>query len=206
MRRSFNTARSGAGGFCNFSGPPPSGVSVRLPIRGSFAGSTSSTSRRVLAGGFRRSSGRTTPRTCPSTARPPGGVATAARPASTWCPPTPRTSKRFWPNSGSDAKTNEHKAALELLGVLAVKDKIITGDAMFTQRDSCAKVIEGGGDYVLPVKENQPTLGKDIAAAFAEPEAGLSPLQAARREAEVDRDCEIDRGTAGSRSARSRSR
>ena len=105
-----------------------------------------------------------------------------------------------------DAKTNEHKAALELLGVLAVKDKVITGDAMFTHRDFCAKVIEGGGDYVLPVKENQPTLGKDIAAAFAEPEAGLSPLQAARREAEVDRDCEIDRGTAGSRSARSRSR
>ena len=41
--------------------------------------------------------------------------------------------------------------------------------------------------------ENQPTLGKDIAAAFAEPEAGLSPLQAAR-ESEVDRDCEIDKG------------
>ena len=77
---------------------------------------------------------------------------------------------------------------------LAVKDKIITGDAMFTHRDFCAKVIEGGGDYVLPVKENQPTLGKDIAAAFAEPEAGLSPLQAARREAELDRDCEIDKG------------
>ena len=93
-----------------------------------------------------------------------------------------------------DAKTNEHKAALELLAVLAVKDKIITGDAMFTHRAFCAKVIEGGGDYVLPVKENQPTLGKDIAAAFAEPEAGLSPLQAARREAEVDRDCEIDKG------------
>jgi hypothetical protein len=74
-----------------------------------------------------------------------------------------------------DAKTNEHKAALELLGVLAVRGKVITGDAMLTHRDVCAQVIEGGGDYVLPVKENQPTLGKDIAAAFAVPEAGLSP-------------------------------
>ena len=74
-----------------------------------------------------------------------------------------------------DAKTNEHKAALELLGVLPLKGKVLTGDAMFTHRDVCAAVIEGGGDYVLPVKENQPTLGKDIAAAFAEPEAGLSP-------------------------------
>jgi predicted transposase YbfD/YdcC len=74
-----------------------------------------------------------------------------------------------------DAKTNEHKAALELLGVLPIKGKVVTGDAIFTQRDLCATVIEGGGDYLLPVKENQPTLAKDIAAAFAEPEAGLSP-------------------------------
>jgi hypothetical protein len=74
-----------------------------------------------------------------------------------------------------DAKTNEHKAALELLGVLPLKGKVITGDAMFTHRDVCSAVIEGGGDYVLPVKENQPTLWRDIAAAFAAPEAGLSP-------------------------------
>lgn len=74
-----------------------------------------------------------------------------------------------------DAKTNEHKAALELLGVLPIRGKIITGDAMFTHRDICAEVIEGGGDYILPVKENQPTLRANIAAVFAEPEAGLSP-------------------------------
>lgn len=74
-----------------------------------------------------------------------------------------------------DAKTNEHKAALELLGVLPLKGKVVTGDAMFTHRDVCAAVIDRGGDYVLPVKDNQPTLAKDIAAAFAEPEAGLSP-------------------------------
>jgi DDE family transposase len=74
-----------------------------------------------------------------------------------------------------DAKTNEHKAALELLGVLPVQGKVVTGDAMFTHRDLCAEVIAGGGDYVLPVKENQPTLCRDITAAFAAPEAGLSP-------------------------------
>ncbi|MBV8269419.1 MAG: ISAs1 family transposase [Planctomycetaceae bacterium] len=74
-----------------------------------------------------------------------------------------------------DAKTNEHKAALELLGVLPVQGKVLTGDALFTHRDVCAAVLEGGGDYVLPVKENQPTLSKDIAAVFAEPEAGFSP-------------------------------
>jgi DDE_Tnp_1-associated/Transposase DDE domain len=74
-----------------------------------------------------------------------------------------------------DAKTNEHKAALELLGILPLKGKVVTGDALFTHRDVCAEVIEGGGDYLLPAKDNQPTLCKDIAAAFAEPLAGLSP-------------------------------
>lgn len=74
-----------------------------------------------------------------------------------------------------DAKTNEHKAALELLGVLPLEGKVVTGDAMFTHRDVCAGVIERGGDYILPAKENQPTLCRDIAAAFAEPLAGLSP-------------------------------
>jgi len=78
-----------------------------------------------------------------------------------------------------DAKTNEHKAALELLGVLAadgaLRGRVVTGDAMFTHRDVCGAVLDGKGDYVLPVKENQPALGRDVAAAFAEPEAGLSP-------------------------------
>jgi hypothetical protein len=74
-----------------------------------------------------------------------------------------------------DAKTNEHKAALELLGVLPIPGTVVTGDAMFTHRDVCAKIVERGGDYVLPVKDNQPKLRADIVAAFAEPEAGLSP-------------------------------
>ena len=74
-----------------------------------------------------------------------------------------------------DAKTNEHKAALEMLGILPVKGRVVTGDAMFTHRDVCTEVIKGGGDYLLPVRENQPTLLADIQAAFAEPPAGLSP-------------------------------
>lgn len=74
-----------------------------------------------------------------------------------------------------DAKTNEHKAALELLGVMPLAGKVVTGDAMFTHRDVCATVTAGGGDYILPVKENQPTLARDVAAEFAGPEAGLSP-------------------------------
>lgn len=66
-----------------------------------------------------------------------------------------------------DAKTNEHKAALELLGILPINGCIFTGDAAFCQRDFCAKVIDGGGDYVLVVKDNQPGVAIDIAAGLA---------------------------------------
>jgi hypothetical protein len=66
-----------------------------------------------------------------------------------------------------DAKTNEHKAALQLLGVLPVRGNVFTGDAMFCQRDVAQKIVEGGGDHVLFVKDNQPTLKVDIAAGLA---------------------------------------
>lgn len=65
-----------------------------------------------------------------------------------------------------DAKTNEHKAALTLLGILPVKGKIVVGDAMFCQRDVAEKIIELEGDYIFTVKDNQPGLGVDIRAGF----------------------------------------
>jgi DDE family transposase len=66
-----------------------------------------------------------------------------------------------------DAKTNEHKAALQLLGILPVKGNIITGDALFCQRDVCAAIRAAGGDYVFTAKDNQPSLVIDIAAGLA---------------------------------------
>ncbi len=73
-----------------------------------------------------------------------------------------------------DAKTNEHKAALELLGILPVKGKVVVGDAMFCQRDLAEAVIGAGGDYVLAVKGNQPGLEADIRAGFAFEDAARS--------------------------------
>ena len=65
-----------------------------------------------------------------------------------------------------DAKTNEHKAALELLGILPVKGRVVLGDALFCQRDLCEKIIEQGGDYLFTVKGNQLGLERDISAGF----------------------------------------
>jgi hypothetical protein len=66
-----------------------------------------------------------------------------------------------------DATTNEHKAALRLLGILPLQGKVVVGDAMFCQRDVAEMIVDCGGDYVLTVKDNQPGLGTDIQAGFA---------------------------------------
>lgn len=66
-----------------------------------------------------------------------------------------------------DAKTNEHKAALQLVGLLPLKGCLLTGDAMFCQRDLCEKIIDQGGDYLFLAKDNQPSLVLDIQGGLA---------------------------------------
>jgi hypothetical protein len=73
-----------------------------------------------------------------------------------------------------DAKTNEHKAALQLLGILPVSGKVVLGDALFCQRDIAQAIVDKGGDYVLTVKDNQPSLQIDVAAGFGFEEAARS--------------------------------
>ena len=67
----------------------------------------------------------------------------------------------------AEGKGQELAAAEMLLGRLPLKGHVITGDALLTQREVCQTVVEGGGDYLLPVKENQPTLLADIEEAFS---------------------------------------
>jgi len=82
------------------------------------------------------------------------------------------------PNGGAE-KTNEHKAALRLLEGLVLHGRLITGDAIFCQRDFCQQVIDAGGDYLVFVKDNQPTLLHDIQTAFTPPaEGAFSPSAA----------------------------
>lgn len=71
------------------------------------------------------------------------------------------------------AETNEHKAALELLRSICLQGRVITGDAIFCQRDLCQQIVDSGGDYLLTVKDNQAELKKAIEAEF---QPGFSPL------------------------------
>lgn len=75
------------------------------------------------------------------------------------------------------ATTNEHKAALRLLGVVPLAGRVVSGDAMFTHRDFAHAVRDGGGDYLLVVKDNQPELKAQIEAALHD-DAAFSPLPA----------------------------
>lgn len=71
------------------------------------------------------------------------------------------------------SETNEHKAALALLKTISLRGRVITGDAIFCQRDLCRQVVEDGGDYLLTVKDNQPELKAALEAEF---QPGFSPL------------------------------
>ena len=64
-------------------------------------------------------------------------------------------------------KSNEITAIPELLRLLRLKGCIVTIDAMGTQKEIAKTIIERDADYVLAVKENQPTLYHDIADYFA---------------------------------------
>jgi predicted transposase YbfD/YdcC len=57
-----------------------------------------------------------------------------------------------------DEKSNEITAVPELLKLLDIRGAVVTVDALNTQTQTAEQVIKGGGDYVMAVKENHPTL------------------------------------------------
>ncbi|RKU17211.1 hypothetical protein C6501_04745, partial [Candidatus Poribacteria bacterium] len=67
---------------------------------------------------------------------------------------------------GVSGKTNEIPVSTEILKNFDVSGKVITTDALLTQKTFCHAIIAGNGDYVLPVKNNQPELYDDIQKLF----------------------------------------
>ena len=59
-------------------------------------------------------------------------------------------------------KSNEIEAIPRLLQLLAIKGSIVTTDAMGCQKAIASDIINQGGDYVLCLKENHPTLYKSV--------------------------------------------
>jgi predicted transposase YbfD/YdcC len=68
----------------------------------------------------------------------------------------------------TDAKSNEITAIPLLLEQISLTNTIITIDAMGCQKNIVAQIVEGGGDAVIAVKDNQPTLKAAIDTHFKE--------------------------------------
>jgi predicted transposase YbfD/YdcC len=72
--------------------------------------------------------------------------------------------------------TNEMATVLELLRQVVLEGRVVTMDALLTQRPVAQQIVATGGDYVMVVKANQPQLRDDIATVFA-----LAPIATERR-------------------------
>lgn len=66
----------------------------------------------------------------------------------------------------TDAKSNEITAIPRLLELLHIKGSVITIDAMGCQKEIAQKIVDGGADYMLAVKDNQPKLHDEVVKLF----------------------------------------
>lgn len=71
--------------------------------------------------------------------------------------------------TGVDDHTNEIPVAPALLAGLVLEGRVVTMDALLTQRVVAQTIRTGGGDYLMVVKGNHPHLQADITAEFRSP-------------------------------------
>jgi predicted transposase YbfD/YdcC len=76
-------------------------------------------------------------------------------------------------------KENEITKAPEAIQLAKIAGKVVTGDALHTQNRLVQEILHEQGDYLLPVKENQPNLYKNIQSLFAPeyPKPGFGKIQ-----------------------------
>ena len=76
-------------------------------------------------------------------------------------------------------KENEISKAPEALKLVKIEGKVVTGDAMHTQKRLSTQILEGHADFVFPVKENQGRLYKSIQELFTPeyPRPGFGKIQ-----------------------------
>ncbi len=73
-------------------------------------------------------------------------------------------------------KGSEIPVAPKLLKSIDLREKVVMGDAMHTQREVSIQIVEAGGDYIWLAKGNQPQIEEDIRLWF-EPDPTPIPGQ-----------------------------
>jgi predicted transposase YbfD/YdcC len=74
-----------------------------------------------------------------------------------------------------DGHTNEVGVVEDLLVELALQQRVVIADALLTQQDTVETIIERGGEYLLPVKANQPQTCEAIEDWFSYPAPYAQP-------------------------------
>jgi len=72
-------------------------------------------------------------------------------------------------------KGHELAAAKALLGELPLAGRVVTADALLTQRDISEQIVTAGGDDLLPIDGNPDALLQDATAALSPLDAGRPP-------------------------------
>jgi len=84
-----------------------------------------------------------------------------------------------------EEKSNEITAIPDLLDLIDVEGDIVTIDAMGCQTDIAKKIRERKADYVLALKDNQPTLQEDVRVYFDWIEVSGKPKTSRKLEANM---------------------
>lgn len=83
-------------------------------------------------------------------------------------------------------KSNEITAIPELIKALDLRGAVVTADAMACQREIFAAVVAAKADYIVAVKNNQPTLAQAVESQFSDVAAG-------KQEGRLQQDITIDK-------------
>lgn len=71
----------------------------------------------------------------------------------------------------------EAELAVHLIRQLVLSGRVVSGDAAFCHVSVCQAVLDQQGDYLLAVKDNQPTLKQALVSEFTAANAAFSPLR-----------------------------
>jgi predicted transposase YbfD/YdcC len=95
----------------------------------------------------------------------------------------------YWDNRGvrGEGKESELGLASNLLAQLELRKKVVTGDALYCQRELSLRVLEQGGDYLWALKDNQPGVKEAVSLLFEQPPWGESFAEASQEGRRGDR-------------------
>ncbi len=70
-------------------------------------------------------------------------------------------------------KSNEIKAIPRLIDKINISGKIVTADAMSMQKDIIDRIRKNGGDFLIELKANQPSLRYGVEDRLKEMHSGI---------------------------------